>query len=54
LEKFNTPFGLKLSYLLFAAAEQLYVSFSPKEEHFHCRSESAKAYFNHMPSTEIK
>ena len=36
LEKFNTLFGLKLSYLLFSAAEQLSLSLQKKNSDSGC------------------
>ena len=55
LEKFNTLFGLKLSYLLFSAAEQLTLSLQKKNiviQDALSAVEAAKKHFKHLRSDE--
>ena len=55
LEKFNTLFGLKLSYLLFCAAEQLSLSLQKKNiaiQDALSAVEAAKEHFKHLRSDE--
>ena len=55
LEKFNTLFWLKLSYLLFRAAEQLSLSLQKKNiaiQVAFSAVEAAKEHFKHLRSDE--